>query len=1060
MTPTTGEIGKQILITGSGLYLIDRIIFSGGYNNTGVSASFTAGIFNYYSGISSGIEIFDVSGIDTTGISYTNATFNKIEFVKPTIPPFAAWGTIRIESTQRGVTGYSINPFVPKPVISGFYPNSGVSGDIISVSGYSFSGVNGILINNIPVDSFTVNSHSGLTFTVPSGNTNGQIRISGQSGISTLSKQTFYPIAKITGFSSSAVPTGTTIEILGVNFFPNIMYNLNGNNYLVTFNNATGSFQRVNNNILSGLIPYSAKSGYVNVNKDLTTLYQSNSTINITQNQPVITGVSIPLSGKIGTRHYIKGSNFSNATGILISGSGNIIDITNNSNTTVSWLNDTIFFSSSGNMDEGYNSIIVRISGVGETSINSGLFVMYPPEISGVNPKVASSGDIITISGQYLYPQSKVYFNNDTSIRLSRFATSSDNRTLQVIAPDDGTTMTSGFNTIYVNNTVNTVSTGFFNFIPYIGISGLNRNIGAWGDTVIISGSGIDYATGIYFDTGYVDFSSVGTNQISFEIPDGADANKIIVYGSGRGGSAVYEDLDILYPLPIASGFVNTGVYQGGTIHLTGAYLGTVTGVLFSGDYIPTGGLVGRWISSSGFRADNTGFLLATVPSRAVSGPMLIGNNSGIVVTPSIEIIRNPEITGSFIKSGAYGSTITLSGRFFESGFNQFYFTDISGKLREGLNTTISNKFLATTQVTDKLTSGNFYASGVTGQAYKIGTFIPLPSISGFTPPSILTDDNRYPIRITGINCWDVESGYLYISGSGRMVNLCDQVSDISFNHETTNSLGHTLITGLVQPNFSGSGFLFLKSKHTNNNFVDLLTYVETDKIFTDNKLIINQVKPTISGWTPLTGGGDGTVFTISGNNLNLVTSLYVDWVPSLGNSNNLIISNQSSKEITAIGNDKIEIIQTGTWNMSHTQTGTFTTHPSIFIWTARPYIASTFPELVLTGTYFRISGSGLGSVTGIYLENALSGRVPVIEFYNMIHDSDPFGMLSDSSTSGIIPNISTLADGNWKVIIENPQSGTSFPIKIIDEQNLRKLRDSERNDLVLTNKQTDITTL
>ncbi|MEK6880179.1 MAG: hypothetical protein AABY22_11245, partial [Nanoarchaeota archaeon] len=858
MTPTTGEIGKTITITGSGIYLIDQVIFSGGYNNIGVSGNFTHGT-----------EFYD--------------THNTTVSINVRVPEFSAWGKIKLISNSRGVTGYSKFPFVPKPIISGFTPNSGISGTVINVSGFSFSGITGVKVNNLTA-SFTILSHSGLQFTVPSGNVNGKILLSGQSGVTTLSSENFYPLANLTGLTSYSGQTGINIELLGQNFFTEIMHNLGGTNYLVSFNKATGSFIRINNNKLSGIVPYNSTSGFVAIHKDVNNVYETNTIFIVDQHTPVIFNKANPISGRIGELHFLQGENFKNITGILLSGSSVINDITNLSGTSVSFLNDTIFFINPANGDEGWKNIIVKASGGQQTIFNSGVYTLYPTSITGFTPKFGAIGELITISGRYLYPFSKIYFNSIGGVKLDLLETSSNNIYLKTKLPSEGYSLVSG-NTLYIDNTVSIESTGYINFITPLQISGVNRSTGAWLDQVLISGSGVNFVTGVKFSQQNVSFSLSQQNQISFNIQNWAENSKVKLFSSGLGGIGQSELITVLFPKVIISGFSPTGIISQQNLLISGSYLRSTTGIAFSGDGSPL------WINATGWLIDENQNLIIAVPNNIITGPVLIGNNSGTTISSTnIEILRSPRITGVTTLSGAYLDTITFSGSFF-TGINDFFFNGTTGKLVKGLETSIQNKILATTRVPSGIKQGAIYMSGITGELVFISEFIPLPSISGFNPNNTLTDDDRYPIIITGINCSELASGYLMITGSGRLVNLCDRSLDLRFSHDTTNSLGYTLITGLIQPNFSGSGQIALVSINHTGTFVNTIQNMPSGNIFSASKLIINQVRPTISGFIPYSGGGQGTTFTISGNNLNTITNLYIAFKPTISDSVNQTIT-------------------------------------------------------------------------------------------------------------------------------------------------------------------------
>ena len=265
-------------------------------------------------------------------------TINSTTIVAP-VPLDAAWGPVLVMATGRNVSGQSTEKFVPIPSIYGFFPPSGMSGDAINISGQGFSGVTGVLFNNLPTVSpftatVTVTANTGLRIIVPTGNVRGSIKILAQSGISVTTTEQFSPYVSITGIVPLSGRTGTAITLLGHNMFPDIMYSLGNNSFAVTFpNNVTGVFFRTqfaapNFTGLTGLIPYGAKSGVIGINYNSASVYPSNVTFKLIHEPPTITGIS-PASGTYSGYIDILGTNFYDIFDVQLSGLGVITTLSN-----------------------------------------------------------------------------------------------------------------------------------------------------------------------------------------------------------------------------------------------------------------------------------------------------------------------------------------------------------------------------------------------------------------------------------------------------------------------------------------------------------------------------------------------------------------------------------------------------------------------------------------------------------------------------------------------------------------------------------------------------------
>ena len=86
--------------------------------------------------------------------------------------------------------------------------------------------------------------------------------------------------------------------IVGENFDPNLMQQIDSNNYLVSFyRDATGQFQRVDANRLSGVLPQRAIAGPVRINESFKTLYKSSKNYTPQEDGPIVDTVN-PTTGK------------------------------------------------------------------------------------------------------------------------------------------------------------------------------------------------------------------------------------------------------------------------------------------------------------------------------------------------------------------------------------------------------------------------------------------------------------------------------------------------------------------------------------------------------------------------------------------------------------------------------------------------------------------------------------------------------------------------------------------------------------------------------------------
>ena len=95
-----------------------------------------------------------------------------------TVPAGATTGPIVVENGV-GETATSAGVFtvVQPPSITSFSPASGAVGDSVTITGSHFSGVDHVAFHGTDAPSFTVNSDTQITVTVPTGATTGTITV-------------------------------------------------------------------------------------------------------------------------------------------------------------------------------------------------------------------------------------------------------------------------------------------------------------------------------------------------------------------------------------------------------------------------------------------------------------------------------------------------------------------------------------------------------------------------------------------------------------------------------------------------------------------------------------------------------------------------------------------------------------------------------------------------------------------------------------------------------------------------------------------------------------------
>lgn len=736
----------------------------------------------------------------SSGFSVLNSSL-----IAAPIPIDAAWGPVLVMATGRNVSGQSTEKFVPIPTIYGFYPPSGLSGDSIIISGQGFSGVTGILINNLPAISpftatNTVVGNTGISFTVPTGNVRGLIKILAQSGISTTSINSFGPFASITGIIPLSGRTGTALYILGHNLFPDIMYSLGNDSFAVTFpNNATGVFFRtqfVNPRFtgLSGLIPYGAKSGIIGINYDSVSTYPSNTLFTLINEPPTIIGVS-PKSGMYSGYIDITGTNFFDVSAVKLSGLGVITTISNPTplanaaGDTVSFRVPVLTPKLTGDI---YTVIVETYMGANATG-NALFTILDSPIFSGFTGGAllgtsGALGDKILVSGKNIYPNSQIFIpytglsgESGQAFVDSGYFLSNNSQIVFYVPPSART----GLSNIILYNGVDYASGANFKLINRPTLSGnqyWNAISGEWGTGISISGSFLSNVTGVQIGTGIpATFTIITDTGITFTVPENSETDYVSIY-SLAGSSTSTGKLTIYTPLPTFSGFSPTRGYSGDQLIFSGTRLNTVDTIYFTGgntqvafDY--------RYFT----RVGSTGINLP-IPGGITSGQITIRNPKGLVTSSAFfEPFLLPSISGFTPTFGAHTESISITGSNL-SGMYVWFISPNSGKYVSGLNQTRVGTTGIVCTVPREITVGPISVSG-SGRLWSSSSqnFIPLPTISGFGLSTGIISGGQ--LRISGLNATQVNN-IIFLTGSGNFFNIISG----SFTKDLTNASGGNIL--------------------------------------------------------------------------------------------------------------------------------------------------------------------------------------------------------------------------------------------------------------------------
>ncbi|MCX6873712.1 MAG: hypothetical protein NTW21_07875 [Verrucomicrobia bacterium] len=198
------------------------------------------------------------------------------------------------------------------PVVASFSPTSGPAGTSVVISGKDFAGTKAVRFNGVNATSFTVDSATRITATVPGTATTGRISVitAAGTGTSIANFSVTIPAPTISGFTPSSGPVGSSVTVEGTAFV-----GVSG----VMFNGLRAvNFSVISPTQLTAIVPSGATTGQITVTT-ATGSSVSQGTFTVTAPPPAISSFS-PASGPVGTTVSIRGSNFIGVTSVKFNG--------------------------------------------------------------------------------------------------------------------------------------------------------------------------------------------------------------------------------------------------------------------------------------------------------------------------------------------------------------------------------------------------------------------------------------------------------------------------------------------------------------------------------------------------------------------------------------------------------------------------------------------------------------------------------------------------------------------------------------------------------------------
>jgi len=270
-TPTSGNGGTAVTITGTNLGTTYRILFN--------------------------------------GVNATVATLTSTTSVTVIVPANATTGVISLTTPSgTATTGTNFTVLNPgqAPTITSYTPAAGATqGTAVTITGTNFTGATSLTFNGTAA-TYTVVNATTITTTVPVGATTGSLTVTTPVGSASTN---FKVLPAITSFSPSSGFVGTTVTITGTTLTGALDVKFNG-----TYAN---SFTVVNATTITAAVPVGATTGLITVRTPSGT---ATSATNFTVTSGLVVDDFSPVRGNVGTAVTITGQGFTGATSVLFNG--------------------------------------------------------------------------------------------------------------------------------------------------------------------------------------------------------------------------------------------------------------------------------------------------------------------------------------------------------------------------------------------------------------------------------------------------------------------------------------------------------------------------------------------------------------------------------------------------------------------------------------------------------------------------------------------------------------------------------------------------------------------
>lgn len=436
-----------------------------------------------------GNNFVDLVSVDFNGTPVDDYLYINASEIRASVPVGATTGPINI--TNPAGTGTSPVDFVvggPEP--TGFSPDHGGPGTLVTVNGSGFVDVTDVRFNGVSAESITSLGPNALLATVPELATTGPISVTNYVGTGTTTNDFVVPPPTIDGFTPASGRPGTLVTVSGQD-----MVRVSG----VHFNGEPAVFTCLGPNSLIATVPDLATTGPISVTNPVGTGY---STDDFSVSPPQIASFT-PLEGIAGTLVTIQGVDMVNLTEVRFN------DVPAASFTSIG---PTTILATVPVLATTGPITVVNEQGAGTSSDS---FVVRGPEIYAIDPTAGNAGDTVTIDGAFFVNLSSVSFNGVEAASFQYGLLGKATTQIKAVVPDGATTGP----IVLTNPQGSATSPGDFLVVGDPTVTGMTPTSGPVGTSVSITGENLGLTTEVLFCSTAASFQVIGDTQITTVVP-------------------------------------------------------------------------------------------------------------------------------------------------------------------------------------------------------------------------------------------------------------------------------------------------------------------------------------------------------------------------------------------------------------------------------------------------------------------------------------------------------------------------------------------------------------